>query len=133
MYRLFTFGEATGLLPVVDTSLGEMQEAICDMLSLRQSLASLDPDSPEARNVSQEIDFLLSVTRERKADLDRLGVHLKDVESGLVDFPSKFGSEMILLIWERGQDTITHFRRLTGDSAPQPLPNLNVGANMVNA
>ena len=133
MYRLFTLEEATGLLPVVDTSLGEMQEAVCDMLSLRQSLASLNPDSPEARNVSQEISFLLSLIRERKADLDRLGVQLKDVESGLVDFPSRFGAEMILLTWERGQDTITHFRRLTGDSTPQPLPDLNLGATRANA
>ncbi len=133
MYRLFTLEQATGLLPVVDTSLGEMQEAVRDMLSLRQSLVSLDPDSSEARNVSQEIDFLVSVIRERKADLDRLGVQLKDVESGLVDFPSKFGAEMILLTWERGQDSITHFRRLTGDSTPQPLPDLNVAAAVANA
>ncbi|MDE0529092.1 MAG: DUF2203 domain-containing protein [Truepera sp.] len=133
MYRLFTLEQATGLLPVVDTSLGEMQEAIRDMLSLRQSLVSLDPDSPKARNISREIDFLASVIRERKADLDRLGVQLKDVESGLVDFPSKFGAEMILLTWERGQDSITHFRRLIGDSTPQPLPDLNVGATVANA
>ena len=133
MYRLFTLEQATGLLPVVDTSLGEMQEAIRDMLSLRQSLVSLDPDSPKARNISREIDFLASVIRERKADLDRLGVQLKDVESGLVDFPSKFGAEMILLTWERGQDSITHFRRLIGDSTPQPLLDLNVGATVANA
>ena len=123
MYRLFTLEEATTLLPVVDTNLGEMQEAIQDMLNLRQTLGNVDPSSLEARNLAQEIGFLVSVIRERKADLDRLGVHLKDIESGLVDFPSQLGAEMILLTWERGQDAITHFKRLTGDSTPQPLPH----------
>ncbi|MCH2667424.1 MAG: DUF2203 domain-containing protein [Deinococcales bacterium] len=123
MYRLFTLEEATTLLPVVDCNVGEMQEAIRDMNNLRELLKSLRSKSLQAQNLAREIGFLVTVIRERKVELDKLGVQLHDIESGLVDFPSQLGAEMILLTWERGQNAITHFKRMTGDSTPQPLPH----------
>tara|TARA_B100000686_G_C16689721_1_gene916900 strand:- start:617 stop:928 length:312 start_codon:yes stop_codon:yes gene_type:complete len=93
------------------------------MNDLREMLKGLGSKSLQAQNVAREIGFLVTVIRERKGELDKLGVQLNDIESGLVDFPSQLGAEMILLTWERGQNAITHFKRMTGDSTPQPLPH----------
>lgn len=128
MYKLFTLEEATQLIPVVDQHLGDMQVAVTDMLRLRQGLQDQEAFSVTARNSVQEISFLLGVIHDSKAELDRLGVHLKDVESGLVDFPSQLGAEVICLTWEKGQDAITHYHRLAGDTAPRPLPEILAGA-----
>ena len=68
MYRLFTLEEATTLLPVVDCSIGEMQEAIRDMNDLREMLKGLGSKSLQAQNVAREIGFLVTVIRERKGD-----------------------------------------------------------------
>lgn len=122
MYKLFTYEEATKLIPVVDQTVGEMQDAVRDMTDLQSRLAAGESIGVETRNLVQEIAFLLEIVHQNKAELDRLGVHLKDVENGLVDFPSKLGAEVVCLTWERGQDAITHFHRLSGDTAPQPLP-----------
>lgn len=123
MYKLFTITEATNLIPIVDRTLREMQDAIKDMLATRETLAQAKPKSIDARNLGQEAVFLTRLLQEDKAELDRLGVHLKDVSAGLVDFPSQLGHEVVYLSWEQGQDAITHYHRLNEtEGARQPLP-----------
>ncbi len=93
------------------------------MLALQATVGAMDPNSVEVRNAVQEINFLLSQIHENQAELDRLGVHINDFENGAVDFPSRLGTEVVCLTWERGQDAITHFHRLSGDTSQQPLPD----------
>lgn len=121
MYRLFTLEEATDMLPTVDSLISEMQEAAADLEVARKRLEVLSPLSVAARNAAMEAAFLLEQLQQNKAELDRLGVHLRDVELGLVDFPSQLGAEVVCLSWEKGQSEITHYHRLNGD-APLPLP-----------
>ena len=127
MYKLFSVTEANNLIPVVDELLGDMQIAIRDTLQLRDDIAALGAHSVAARNKAQEIAFLLRSAHETKAQLDRLGVFLKDVDTGVVDFPSQVGAEVVYLSWEKGQDAITHYHRLNEGSrlplgAPEAKP-----------
>jgi hypothetical protein len=128
MYRLFTLEEATHMIPTVDRLLGEMQEAASDLAGVRERLARVRAVSVEARNGAQETAFLLGQLQTAKAELDRLGVHLKDVESGVVDFPSQLGAEVICLSWEKGQSEITHYHRL-GEDASKLLPGDTRGSD----
>ncbi len=93
------------------------------MPALQATVGAMDPNGVEVRNAVQEINFLLSQIHENQAELDRLGVHINDLENGAVDFPSRLGAEAACLTWERGQDAITHFHRLSGDTSQQPLPD----------
>ncbi|MEJ2359773.1 MAG: DUF2203 family protein [Deinococcales bacterium] len=74
------------------------------------------------RQPAREMAFLLDVIHTSKAELDRLGVQVRDVQEGLVDFPSQLGAEVVCLTWERGQDAITHYHPLSGDTDTRPLP-----------
>ncbi len=40
------------------------------------------------------------------SDLDELGVLVKDIDSGLVDFPSIRGGEEVLLCWRLGEERV---------------------------
>jgi hypothetical protein len=122
MYRLFTLTEATRLLPVVDEHLGALQGAAVDLASLRELGSHVEAATVEAVNLSRETAFLLEVIHTRKAELDRLGVQIRDVQEGLVDFPSQLGAEVVCLTWEKGQDAITHYHPLSGDADARPLP-----------
>lgn len=122
MYRLFTLTEATRLLPVVDEHLGALQAAASDVSALRGRLATLKPNTVEAGAALAEISFLLGVMHSSKAELDRLGVHVRDVEEGLVDFPSQLGAEVVCLTWAKGQSSITRYHPLSGDTQTRPLP-----------
>jgi len=122
MYRLFTLSEATRLLPVVDQHLGELQRAAADLGRLRERSSELPGASVESANIAREMAFLLDVIHASKAELDRLGVQLRDVQVGLVDFPSQLGAEVVCLTWEKGQGAITHYHPLSGDTDTRPLP-----------
>ena len=124
MYKLFTRQEANKLIPVVDQRLREMQEAIRGILALRERLQMMNPLSLEAHGTAEEIKFLLGVVQQDKGVLDGMGVHLQDVETGLVDFPSRLGAEVVYLCWEQGEDAVTHYHRLNQEvKARQPLPS----------
>ena len=127
MYKLFTVQEANKLIPVVDQKLRELQGAVQDILALREALQPMNGLSLEAQQTAEEIKFLLGVVQQEKLELDNMGVHLQDVETGLVDFPSRLGAEVIYLCWEQGEDAITHYHRLNQEvKARQPLPSERV-------
>jgi hypothetical protein len=113
MFKLFSLQEANKLIPTVDTLLSDMQNAINDALSLRQEFTELKANSLEARNLVQEMQFLGRVVNENKAQLDKLGVFIQDIDTGKIDFPSQLGAEVVYLTWEKGKDAITHYHRLS--------------------
>lgn len=123
MYKLFTLEEATELLPVVDANVREMQTAVTDILVLQEKLKGKPIGTIETRNALEELRFLSGMLQEDKAQLDHLGVHLKDLEAGLVDFPSQLGAEVVYLSWSQGQEAITHYHHLNeGEAVRRPLP-----------
>ena len=129
MFKLFTVHEATRLLPVIEGHVAALQTARRDTDELKRRLAALADSSGAAkqhqvdvRNLMEELEFVVRAAHETKAELDRLGVELTDLEHGAVAIPANVGGEVVALTWCRGQDAITHYRRLTGDAAPQPLP-----------
>ena len=128
MYKLFTHAEATRLLPTVDEHLAEMQRAAQETLALREQLAQRNALTVEGQNLAREMAFVFTEIHRHKAELDRLGVHVKDLETGVVDFPSRLGAEVVCLSWERGQDSITHYHRLDNEDDIRPLPDAPQGA-----
>lgn len=122
MFKLFSLQEANKLIPTVDTLLSDMQTAITDAMRLRQEFSTIKANTLEARNMMQEMQFLGRVVNENKAELDKLGVFIQDVETGKIDFPSQLGAEVVYLTWEKGKDAITHYHRLN-EGTPLPLPH----------
>ena len=56
-------------------------------------------------------------------ELDRLGVQVKDIDEGLVDFPALRRGETVLLCWQLGEDEIAYWHTLDGGFAGRrPLP-----------
>jgi hypothetical protein len=119
--KLFTIDEATELLPVVDAHVDTMQSAARDATELRQAAVRTRTGSVDARNLVQEIAFVVGQAHDAKAELDRLGVVITDLEHGQVAFPAQLGGELVSLTWRRGEDAITHYRRLADDGDPLPV------------
>jgi len=131
VFKLFTIAEATRLLPVIEGHVATLQGASRDAEKLKQRLAVIDkqPNAGrtagriESQNLMQELSFVASCAFDAKAELDRLGVELTDLAGGAVAIPASVAGEVVALTWARGQDEITHYRRLTGDADPHPLPS----------
>jgi hypothetical protein len=75
------------------------------------------PDTPDAarrQELSQEFRELEAyLTREVEA-LHALGIEVKDLESGLVDFYALRKGELILLCWQKGEEGIRYWHTLAG-------------------
>jgi hypothetical protein len=128
MYKLFTIAEANKLIPVVEQNLVALQDSIKELPEIRERLKGANPFTVETQNLIQESAFLAGQISTSKAQLDELGVQVKDVEVGKIDFPGQVGAEVVWLTWEKGQDAITHYQRV-GDETALPVPAPDTGTS----
>ena len=66
--------------------------------------------------------LLLERLQAEQAKLTELGCELKDLESGLVDFPSYRGADLVYLCWQQGEPRVEFWHDLTsGFAGRRPL------------
>lgn len=129
MYKLFTPSQATEMLGVVDPMLRDLQGALQDALQLQRERAAVRPESLRAQQLTTELNFVIQSAQLTKAEFDRLGVFVKDLEGGVVEFPSKLGAEIIYLSWAQGERAVTHYHALSQEAGERrPLPESGLGA-----
>ena len=57
------------------------------------------------------------------AELQELGLLVKDLDEGLVDFPALRGDEEVLLCWQLGEDEVAYWHSIEdGFAGRKPLP-----------
>ena len=81
----------------------------------------LDPQEPgELDEQFQRESHAVTQAAER---LERLGVVVKDLDTGLVDFPALHEGEEVLLCWQLGEDEVAHWHGVDeGFAGRKPLP-----------
>jgi hypothetical protein len=79
-----------------------------------------DPQEPRAleEQLEQQAEAIAGCIQR----LDRLGVLVKDLDRGLVDFPALRDGEEVLLCWQVGEDEVAHWHGLEeGFAGRKPL------------
>ena len=104
--KLFTVQEANALLPNVRVILAKIQRA-------HRKLSHYRDDARKAAEAAEQggggiVDGvayaeILHELTSQMAELEGLGVQLKDFERGLVDFPSLRDGRVVLLCWQMGE------------------------------
>lgn len=118
--RIYTKEEADKLLPELRRVLAQMREA---KGGLEEALKRL----PEARGLErkaleEEARFLKASLEADLQYLNRLGVFLKDLERGLVDFPARLEGQVVFLCWQEGEPEVLYWHPLAeGFRARRPL------------
>jgi hypothetical protein len=117
--KTFTLEEAQSLLPLVESLLNraleskksaEQIEAELNALTRRIFLSGgMHVDVVKMAARRSEMEQHLERARESVAELDEIGVQIKDLDSGLLDFPCRFDDEVVLLCWKRGESAIDHW------------------------
>ncbi|HSE34248.1 MAG TPA: DUF2203 domain-containing protein [Pyrinomonadaceae bacterium] len=104
--KLFTVEEANALLPSVRKIVGRIQRSHKGVSRYRD-VAKKAAEAAEhgGGGIDQGVHYatVLSELTLALADLETLGVQLKDFERGLVDFPSLRDGRMVLLCWQMGE------------------------------
>jgi hypothetical protein len=121
MERVFTYAEATALLPRLRPLLASLRTAQRTAGEQGgESRHSVSTNGSAAAAVTASGPFLEA--QRLSGEIDGLGVILRDPETGLVDFASERDGEQIYLCWRLGEDQIGFWHpRDTGFMGRLPL------------
>jgi hypothetical protein len=117
--RTFTLEEAQSLLSVLESLLRTSIDG-------KKLIESVDTELQEtahrvflnggmflnivhlARRKAEREKSILRV-RDAMAEIDAIGVQVKDLDIGLLDFPCEVDGKIVLLCWKLGEEGITHW------------------------
>jgi hypothetical protein len=86
-----------------------------------------DDDEPddELRLIRLRMQGLIDQMQAGVARIDALGITLRDIESGLIDFPALASGRQIWLCWRLGEDDVEWWHEVsTGFSDRRPIIDL---------
>ena len=122
--RIFTLQEAQALIPWLQELFEDIMELLASMDELAQEHGNpqLEPETHQ-NGASENGDKILSDTEPSKEDLwhyalqllesatDK-GIIIKDIQRGLVDFPSIRDGQNVYLCWMPGENTIMYWHTI---------------------
>jgi hypothetical protein len=117
--RTFTLDEAKLLLPVLESLLRAA-------ISGKKLMEEVDGELQELShriflNGGTHVDVVAVARRKAErakaeqrakdalAEIDSIGVQVKDIDIGLLDFPCEVDGKTVLLCWKMGENSITHW------------------------
>jgi hypothetical protein len=134
--KVFTLSEAQTLLPVVEALLRRAQAAATLAGELEQEMQQLSHriflsggmhvDVSVAARRRAERDKAVQEAKDTLAEIDSIGVVVKDLEQGLLDFPSVMDGKPVLLCWKLGEPAIAYWHtKEEGFAGRKPLDPLD--------
>ena len=130
--KTFTLDEAQALLPVLEALLKraiEGKKAAESIEGRMQDLArkiflsgGLLVDIPRVRRQRAALESHLQAAKDSVAEIDAIGVQVKDLDTGLLDFPCEIDGEIVLLCWKLGESSIDYWHTVEdGFRGRQPI------------
>lgn len=130
--KTFTLDEAQSLLPVLESLLkraqeskqaAEQAEAVITALAQRIYVSGgMRIDVGAVSKQRAEVESHAQRMRETVAEIDAIGVQVKDLDAGLLDFPCRLDEEIVLLCWRSGETAIEHWHTVeAGFQGRQPV------------
>jgi hypothetical protein len=130
--KTFTLSEAQTLLPVLEALLikaraagaraGELER---EMQQLSQRIfmsGGMHVDVSAAARRRAEREKAMKEAQDTLAEIDEIGVQVKDLEKGLLDFPCLMDGQTVLLCWKLGEKEIGFWHTTdAGFAGRQPL------------
>ncbi|SDN28419.1 hypothetical protein SAMN04487897_102381 [Paenibacillus sp. yr247] len=115
--KWFSLEEANEMLPFVDQELKKMQglkrnfeEKYTELRKQKNELAEKPGAEKDPFFVMEaELEFIQIEARGLIQNFQLTGVELKDIETGLVDFPALIEGQEVLLCWKQGEDRIRYY------------------------
>ena len=130
--KTFTLDEAQSLLPVLEAllkraiegkeSAEEVETSLSEVSRRIYFAGGMHVDVDKVAKLRAEMDAHLQRVRESVAEIDSIGVQVKDLESGLLDFPCRLDDDVVLLCWRMGEPAIEHWHTMeAGFQGRQPV------------
>jgi hypothetical protein len=122
MPRYFTRDEAERLLPKIERLLGEALSLKAEFQESDDALRTTTRDIMMRGGMMMDRDRILKIRERRELSATRLnavleavqeeGCQVKDLDIGLLDFPTLYRGEEVLLCWRLGESRIDFWHGL---------------------
>ena len=137
MSRYYGIDEANDLLPEVERILAALRDQRSELIELRDRVvaASAQDEETVPAGVAERIRLLrlgmqglIDQMQAGVARLVDLDITLRDISTGLIDFPALVTGRPIWLCWRLGEGAIAHWHPLDeGFESRRPLSELPMG------
>jgi hypothetical protein len=142
--RFYDLDDANARLPELREILGALRDQRAELIRLRDQVLerqeaveagtgrtsetpgeSAEASDDELRLIRLRMQGVIDQMQAGVARIDALGIALRDIESGLIDFPALVSGRQICLCWRLGEGDVEWWHELTtGFSGRQPLIDL---------
>ncbi len=118
--RLFTHEEATALLPALRPRLQHLAamkrrlDGVQQEFNALRQQARANGHAARAQELEKELHTLVHDLNAEIAAIHALGVEVKDLAIGLVDFPSERDGRVVYLCWRMDEPAIVAWHELDG-------------------
>ena len=134
MTRFFDIDAANEALTEVGPLLATLSDQRAELIRLRdRALAAhstsgggaAKDDREETQRIRLRMQGIIDQMAAAVARIDALGITLRDIEQGLIDFPALSGGRQMWLCWQLGETDIAFWHELeTGFASRRPLIEL---------
>ncbi len=130
--KTFSLEEAQTLLPIIEALLDRAVHARDEAARLDEKIAALKIRIFHSGGMAVDVvsayrDTAALVQHRETAgkameEFASIGVQVKDLDTGLLDFPCDLDGELVLLCWKRGESSIEYWHTMdTGFAGRQKL------------
>jgi hypothetical protein len=130
--RTFVLEEAQSILPVLESLLRSaidgkkrIEEGDAEMQEVAHRIflsGGMLVDVVRLARRKAEREKTVQKVKDALHEIDAIGVQVKDLDIGLLDFPCVVDGEVILLCWKLGEKSITHWHSTEeGFSGRKPI------------
>lgn len=139
MSRFYAIDEANALVPDLAEVVGRLRERRDELVGLRDAyrdregvvvgnVIAEDPaagDDAELRRLRLRMRGIVDQMQADVAWLDERSIVLRDISTGLLDFPALVSGRQVWLCWRLGEDSVTFWHAHDeGFAGRRPLANL---------
>lgn len=135
MTRFFDIDAANDALKEVAPLLATLADQRAELIRLRDQVlaahsgassgGSAQDDRAESQRIRLRMQGIIDQMAAAVARIDALGITLRDIERGLIDFPALAGGRQVWLCWELGETDVEFWHELeTGFGSRRPLIEL---------
>ena len=137
MSRFYAIDEANAALPEVERILAALRDQRVELIALRDRVVAASPpdDETPTPGVAEKIRLLrlgmqglIDQMQAGVARLVEMDITLRDISTGLIDFPALVSGRPIWLCWRLGETDVTNWHpHDEGFDTRRPLSELPMG------
>jgi hypothetical protein len=117
--RTFTLPEAQTLVPILDSLLQRAQASAAVATAREHAMQSLSHaiflsgglrvDLADVARIKAEHSTAVTEARDTLEEISAIGVEVRDLDTGLLEFPFQLDEDVVMLCWLQGQKNITEW------------------------